>query len=140
VLSGSPYVDKVILHQLKPGGWGLIGASGKPETAYWAAWFLAKYAPRGSVLQQIELLEDNLTLAALVKTKSAHNVFLARVGSEPVEVQIAPLNAPRLSEVRYRAISETDQLWQGSPLATVPAQTILLDGPGVTVVQYVASD
>ena len=75
-----------------------------------------------------------------MKTKSAHNVFLARVGSEPVEVQIAPLNAPRLSEVRYRAISETDQLWQGSPLATVPAQTILLDGPGVTVVQYVASD
>lgn len=139
VLAGGPYVDKVILHPLKPGGWGLLDASGKPEAPYWAAWFLRTYAPRGSVLQQIELL-DSMTLAALVKTRSAQNVILAHSGNEPVEVSIAPANAPALSEVRYRSINETDQLWQGAPLSAAASQTVLLDGPGVTIVQYVAKD
>jgi len=138
VASGTPFVDKMLHYQLKPGGWGIMSQSGSPEVSYWAAWLLKTYAPRGSVRQGVELCDD-LAVAATIKTRSAHNVIVTYAGIDPIEIQVKPKNVPPLKQVRDRRISDGDAQWKGSVLVKEGDQTILMEGPGVVVLQYIVA-
>ena len=136
VLSGAPYVDKLIHYKLAPGGWGMISHDGMPDTAYWAAWLLRHYAPRGATHLQAFLLDD-FTVAAAIKTRTAFNLIIAHAGIDPVELRVSPKNLPPLGEVRDRRISGADRQWKGAILPRTPIQDVLIESPGLVVLQYI---
>lgn len=136
VLSATPYVDKMAYFKLSGGGWGMLSEAGQPEPVAWAAWMLRNYAPRGGSRVEIRRLDDHTTVAA-VKTKTAYNVLIAYGGLDPIEVKVDPRGLPALSQVRDRWIGNADTQWKGNILPLSTGQNMVLDGPGVLVVQYV---
>ena len=136
LISGTPYVDKVLHWKLAPGGWGMISHGGTPETPYWAAWLMKNFAPRGSQHLQAMVLDD-FTVAAAIKTRTAFNLIIARGATDPVELRIIPRNLPPLGQVRDRRVGEADRQWRGTILPLTANQTLLMDGAGVLVIQYI---
>jgi len=136
VLSAAPYVDKMLHYQLRPGGWGAVYITDAPQAPYWSAWLLKHYAPRGSVLQHVALVDD-YAVAATFKTRSSHNVVICYAGMDPLEFRVRPRNAPQLQEVRDRYVTDLERQWKGSVRPAQLEQTIVMRGPGVFVLQYV---
>ena len=136
-LSGTPYVDKLIVSRLYGAGFGVISDSGKPRDAYWASWLLKNYAPRGST--RLELFSVGpMTVAATFRTRSACNLVIAHAGADPLEFDLQPTGLPALSQVRTRLVGEGDKGWTGAYLPVSEAQNVKMNGPGVLVVQWVA--
>jgi len=136
VLYGSPFVDKMVFHKISGGGWGMVSDAGQPETVYWALWLMKNYAARGAGRQQLFRIDEQ-TVAATIKTRTAYNVVICYAGSDPMELRIRPMNAPKLKMVRDRYIRDVDAQWMGTMRPTTADQTVQLDAPGVFVLQYI---
>ena len=135
-LSAAPYVDKLLYAPLVGDQAGFMNTQGRPQAAYWSAWLLRTYMPRGSRLCHW-LYPDIETVVGTIRTATANNVVLAYGGEAPRAFTIRAQGTGPLKLVRARKV---DAAAQGIQLLDLPLSTeqiVELAGPGVMIVQFI---
>lgn len=136
-LAASRHVDKLLWTSLVDDNSGLIDVRGRPRPAYWAAWLLCKYAPRGSTCSALLDYRSRLLVAA-VRTKTSANVFVVNRTPWPMAVTLRVTGVGTTAAVREHRldIMEANEVRHRN-LSLSTTQNVSLSGPGVTVVQFV---
>jgi hypothetical protein len=136
-LGASRYADKLLWTRLADDSSGLLDTQGQPRPAYWAAWLLSKYAPRGASFRGIIRCSPDVVIAA-VSTRYAANLFIVNAADHLTTVRVKVTGIPEPMTVRERKLDlgEANTV-QHYNLSLSTTQQIKFQGPGVSVVQFI---
>lgn len=136
-LVASRHVDKLLWTDLVDESSGLIDLRGRPRPAYWAAWLVSKYAPRGSTCSALVDYRSRLLIAG-VRTKTSANVFVVNRTRSPMNLalQVTGVDTPvTVREHRLDILDANEVRHRNLSLSTT--QKVSLTGPGVLVLQFI---
>lgn len=136
-LAACRHVDKLLWTDLVDDSSGLIDVHGRPRPAYWAAWLLCKYAPRGSTCSTLVDYRSRLLIAG-IRTRSSANIFVVNRTPWPMSVTLRATGVGTQATVREHKldIMEANAVRHRN-LSLSTTQNVSLTGPGVTVVQFI---
>ncbi len=136
-LSATRYADKLLWTQLADTGPGLLTPQGQPRSAYWAAWLIKTYAPRGASCRAYTPYPLGILIVA-VATEHAGNVFVVNRSPWPTAVTLRVVGLPRPELVRERKLDLGEaKTVQHRNLSLSTTQKVKFQGPGVSVVQFI---
>ncbi len=137
-LAASRHVDKLLWTNLVDDSSGLIDVRGRPRPAYWAAWLLCKYAPRGSTCSTLVDYRSRLLIAG-TRTRTSANIFVVNRTPWPMSLTLRATGVGTPATVREHRldIMEANELRHRN-LSLSTTQKVSLTGPGVTVIQFIA--
>ncbi len=136
-LAGSRYIDKMLWDELTDSAAGLVDTTGHPRSAYWAAWLIAKYAPRGATCTTSISIAPDVLITAF-RTPSADNVFIVNHTPWPNAITFKAIGAGEFQTVRERKLDPAAAKdIQHRNLALTTTQTVSFQGPGVSVIQFI---
>ena len=136
-LAASRYADKLLWTTLVDATAGLLDTHGQPRPAYWAAWLVSKYAPRGATFRALIRYSPDVLIAA-VSTRHAANIFVINHAAYPTTVAVEATGIPQPEIVRERKLDlgEANTV-QHHNLSLSRTQQVKFLGPGVSVVQFI---
>ena len=136
-LAASRHVDKLLWTDLVDDSSGLIDVRGRPRPAYWAAWLLCKYAPRGSTCSTLMDYRSRLLIAG-IRTRTSANIFVVNRTPWPMSLTLRVTGTGTPATVREHRLDivEANEVRHRN-LSLSTTQKVSLTGPGVTVIQYV---
>ena len=136
-LSAMRYVDKLLWTQLVGPASALLDANGEPRSAYWAAWLVNTYAPRGATCRaRIPYSAD--TLIAAVTTQHAANVFIINRSPSPTTMTFEAVGVSVPETVRERKLDLAEaHTVQHRNLSLSTTQKVRFQGAGVSVIQFI---
>ena len=85
---------------------------------------------------QLQRIGDNLLVAA-VRTRTASNAVIAYCGRGSLSLSLTADGVPAPDLVRERRLDKTEAEVQYLSLSHSTTQRVTLDGPGVSVVQFI---
>jgi hypothetical protein len=136
-LSAGRFVDKLLWRGLADRTSGLLDERDNPRPAYWAAWLVNTYAPRGSVCRAFIQGPDNLLVTA-VSTRTANNIFVINRSPWPTTVQLQVVGMDSPGTVReHRLELSQAQTVQHRNLPLSKRQNLEFEGCAVTVLQFI---
>ncbi len=136
-LSATRYADKLLWTQLIDATSGLLTPEGHPRPAYWAAWLVKTYAPRGASCRAYIPCSGGILIAAVV-TEHAGNVFVVNRSPWPTAVTFRVVGLPRPEIVRERKLDLAEaNTVQHHNLSLSTTQRVKFEGPGVSVIQFI---
>ena len=136
-LSASRFVDKLLWRDLSDRTSGLLDEQGRPKPAYWAAWLVSTYAPRGASYRAYIERPDNLLIVAIT-TRTAANIFVVNRSPWQTSVQMEVVGAQTPAIVReHRLEPGQANAVQHRNLSLSNLQKIEFQSSGISVLQFI---
>lgn len=82
MVSFAPFVDAVFLSDAVGASWGVLDAEGNPYPAYWAAYLVSRYMPRGATICEADTTQNQPLRAFCVSGKQKAVLLVNQANAE----------------------------------------------------------